>query len=107
MWGSGRVRREAIYVDDIADACIYFMNKKTNKFLINIGVGKDYTIIEYAKKILKVIQVKAKLKFDKTKPDGTPRKLLDVTEARKYGWKSKTTLEAGLLKAYKSFINSK
>lgn len=107
LWGSGRVRREAIYVDDIADACIYFMNKKTNKFLINIGVGKDYTIIEYAKKILKVIQVKAKLKFDKTKPDGTPRKLLDVTEARKYGWKSKTTLEAGLLKAYKSFINSK
>ena len=72
-----------------ADACIYFMNKKTNKFLINIGVGKDYTIIEFAKKILKVVQVKAKLKFDKTKPNGTPQKLLDVTEAKKYGWKSK------------------
>ena len=106
LWGSGKVRREAIYVDDIADACIYFMNKKTNKFLINIGVGKDYTIIDFAKKILKVVQVKAKLKFDKTKPDGTPQKLLDVTEARKYGWKSKTSLEDGLLKAYKSFINS-
>ena len=106
LWGNGKVRREAIYVDDIADACIYFMNKKTNKFLINIGVGKDYTIIEFAKKILKVVQVKAKLKFDKTKPNGTPQKLLDVTEARKYGWKSKTTLEDGLLKAYKSFINS-
>ncbi len=106
LWGSGKARREAIYVDDIADACIYFMNKKTNKFLINIGVGKDYTIIEFAKKILKVIQVKARLEFDKTKPDGTPQKLLDITEARKYGWKSKTTLEDGLLKAYKSFINS-
>ncbi len=106
LWGNGKVRREAIYVDDIADACIYFMNKKTNKFLINIGVGKDYTIIEFAKKILKVVQVKAKLKFDKNKPNGTPQKLLDVTEARKYGWKSKTTLEDGLLKAYKSFINS-
>ncbi len=106
LWGNGKVRREAIYVDDIADACIYFMNKKTNKFLINIGVGKDYTIIEFAKKILKVVQVKAKLKFDKTKPNGTPQKLLDVTEARKYGWKSKITLEDGLLKAYKSFINS-
>ena len=106
LWGNGNVRRDAIYVDDIADACIYFMNKKTNKFLINIGVGKDYTIIEFAKKILKVVQVKDKIKFDKTKPNGTPQKLLDVTEARKYGWKSKTTLEDGLLKAYKSFINS-
>ena len=55
---------------------------------------------------MKVIQVKARLEFDKTKPDGTPQKLLDITEARKYGWKSKTTLEGGLLKAYKSFINS-
>ncbi len=106
LWGSGKVRREAIYVDDIADACIHFMNKKTKKSLINIGVGKDYTIIEFAKKILKVVGVKAQIEFDKTKPDGTPQKLLDVTEARKYGWKSKTTLEDGFLKAYKSFINS-
>jgi len=106
LWGSGKVRREVIYVDDIADACIYFLNKKTNKFLINIGVGKDYTILEFAKKILKIVNVKAQIKFDKTKPDGTPQKLLDVTVSRKYGWKSKTTLEDGLLKAYKSFINS-
>ena len=107
LWGSGKVRREAIYVDDIADACIYFMNKKTKKFLINIGVGKDYTIIEFAKKILKVIGVEAKFKFDRTKPDGTPQKLLDISEARKYGWKSKTKLEDGISKAYKSFLNSK
>ncbi len=107
LWGSGKVRREAIYVDDIADACIYFMNKKTNKFLINIGVGKDYTIIEFAKKILKIIQVKAQIKFDRSKPDGTPQKLLDVSEAAKYGWSSKTTLEDGLLKAYKSFLITK
>ena len=107
LWGSGKVRREAIYVDDIADACIYFMNKKTKKSLINIGFGKDYTIIEFAKKILNIVGVKARIKLDRTKPDGTPRKLLDITEAKKYGWQSKTTLEDGLLKAYKSFINSK
>ena len=107
LWGSGKVKREAIYVDDIADACIYFMNKKTKKSLINIGFGKDYTIIEFAKKILNIVGVKARIKLDRTKPDGTPRKLLDITEAKKYGWQSKTTLEDGLLKAYKSFINSK
>lgn len=107
LWGSGKVRREAIYVDDIADACIHFMNKKTNKSLINIGSGKDYTILQFAKKILNIVGVKAHIKLDRTKPDGTPRKLLDITEAKKYGWKSKITLEDGLLKAYKSFINSK
>ncbi len=106
LWGSGKVRREVIYVDDIADACIYFMNKKTRKSLINIGVGKDYTIIEFAEKILNVVGVKAKLRFDKTKPDGTPRKLLDISEAKKYGWKPKVTLEHGILKTYKSFLNS-
>ena len=107
LWGSGKVRREAIYVDDIADACIHFMNKKTKKSLINIGSGKDYTILQFAKKILNIVGVKAHIKLDRTKPDGTPRKLLDITEAKKYGWQSKTTLEDGLLKAYKSFINSK
>ena len=107
LWGSGKVRREAIYVDDIADACIYFMNKKTKKSLINIGLGKDYTIIEFAKKILNIVGVKARIKLDRTKPDGTPRKLLDINEAKKYGWQPKTILEDGLLKAYKSFINSK
>jgi GDP-L-fucose synthase len=106
LWGSGKVRREAIYVDDIADACIHFMNKKTKEFLINIGVGKDYTIKEFAKKILRVVGVKAQIKFDKSKPDGTPQKLLDVTLAKKYNWRSKTSLEDGFFKAYKSFINS-
>jgi len=107
LWGSGKVRRETIYVDDIADACIHFMNKKIKKSLINIGSGKDYTILQFAKKILNIVGVKAHIKLDRTKPDGTPRKLLDITEAKKYGWQSKTTLEDGLLKAYKSFINSK
>jgi GDP-L-fucose synthase len=106
LWGSGKARREAIYVDDVADACIHFMNKRTEKFLINIGVGKDYTIKEFAKKILRVVGVKAQIKFDKTKPDGTPQKLLDVTLAKKYNWRHKTSLEDGLFKAYKSFINS-
>ena len=106
LWGSGNARREAIYVDDIADACIYFMNKKTKKFLINIGVGKDYTIKEFAKKILKIVGVKAQIKFDKSKLDGTPQKLLDITLAKKYNWRSKTSLEDGLFKAYEFFLNS-
>ncbi|WP_440680405.1 GDP-L-fucose synthase family protein [Candidatus Pelagibacter sp. HIMB1636] len=107
LWGSGKVKREVIYVDDIADACIYFMNKKTQQTLINIGYGKDYTIIDIAKKILKVVGVKAQIKFDRTKPDGTPQKLLDISKAKKYGWKYKTKLDEGLIKAYRSYINSK
>ena len=74
IWGSGRPYRELIYVDDIADACIYFMNKKTNHSLINIGVGKDYTIKYYIEFIIKKLRLNIKIKFDRTKPDGVERK---------------------------------
>ena len=107
LWGSGKVMREIIYVDDIADACIYFMKIKTKKSLINIGTGFDLTITEYAKIILKVLETKAKIKYDTTKPDGTPRKLLDISIAKKFGWAPKIKLEDGILKAYKSFLKSK
>ena len=107
IWGSGKVKREVVFVDDLADACIHFMKIKTKRSLINIGVGKDFTITEYAKKVLKVLNVNAKIKYDKSKPDGTPQKLLDISVAKKYGWKPKVTLEKGILMAYNSFIKSK
>ena len=107
IWGTGKVSREIIYVDDLADACIHFMQIKTRESLINIGTGKDYTINQYAKKILKVLKVSAKIKYDRSKPDGTPRKLLDVSIAKKYGWKSKVSLEKGISMAYKSFLKNK
>ncbi len=107
IWGTGKIRREIIYVDDLADACIYFMNTKTKESLINIGIGKDLTINQYAKKILKVLNITAKINYDKSKPDGTPQKLLDISNAKKYGWKPKVSLEKGILMAYKSFIKNK
>ncbi len=107
IWGSGKVKREIIYVDDLADACIHFMKIKTNRSLINIGVGKDFTITEYAKKVLKVLNVKAKIKYERSKPDGTPQKLLDISIAKKYKWMPKVDLEKGILMAYNSFIKSK
>jgi len=107
LWGNGKAKREIIYVDDIADACIYFMKKKTNHDLINIGTGKDYSIKYYADLILKLIikNKKIKIKYDKTKPNGTLRKVMNVSLAKKYGWKAKTNLEKSILNTYKSFLN--
>ena len=83
------------------------MKIKTNRSLINIGVGKDFTITEYAKKVLIVLNVKAKIKYERSKPDGTPQKLLDISIAKKYKWMPKVDLEKGILMAYNSFIKSK
>ena len=107
IWGSGKVKREIIFVDDLAEACIFFMKKKTKHSLINIGTGIDYSIKDYAKKIMKILNVKANIIFDKTKPDGTPRKLLDISLAKKYGWRAKTTLKNGIIKTYASFLDKK
>merc|ERR1711991_212643 len=104
--GNGRARREVIYVDDIADACIYFIKKKIKETVINIGTGKDYTIKEYLDKIIKKIipHKKITIKYDSNKPNGTPRKVLDVSLAKKYGWKSKTNLNDAILKTYTYFF---
>ena len=107
IWGSGKPRREVIFVDDIADACLFFMKKNIKNFLINIGTGKDKSIKDYANFILKKLNLKAKIKFDKTKPDGVPRKVLDVSLARKYGWKSKISLDDGFDITYKDFLKNK
>ena len=109
MWGDGKAKREVIYVEDIADACIYFMNKNTKEHLINIGSGKDYTISEYAKIILKIILPKKKIKiiFDKSKPNGTPRKIMDISIAKKYGWRPKVALKDSILLTYRAFLKEK
>ncbi len=108
VWGSGKPLRELIFVDDVADACIYFMNKNTKKFLINIGTGKDMRIKDYVNFIIKKLNLKVKIKYDNKKPNGVYRKVLDVRLAKKYGWKAKTTLEKGFDLTYKDFkINYK
>ena len=106
LWGDGTVKREVIYVDDIANACIFFMGKKIKQTIINIGTGKDYTIRNYAKLILKLIipNNKIKIKYDHSKPNGTPRKVLDVSLAKKYGWESRTNLQDAILKTYESYL---
>tara|TARA_B100000780_G_scaffold277085_1_gene247014 strand:+ start:833 stop:1768 length:936 start_codon:yes stop_codon:yes gene_type:complete len=106
LWGNGSAKREVIYVDDVADACIFFMKNKPKETMINIGTGKDYTINQYARMLLKLIipNKKIKIKFDHTKPNGTPRKILNINLAKKYGWKAKTNLKKGILKTYENFI---
>lgn len=105
LWGNGQTKRELIFVDDLANAIIYFLNKKTKKNLINIGSGIEKTIDQYAKLICKIIGVKLKIRYKNKSLTGTPRKLLDCTYARKNGWKSKTNLKTDLLKTYKHFLN--
>ena len=106
LWGNGKAKRELIYVDDLADACVYFMNKKTQETVINIGTGKDLTIRQYADLFLKIILPKSKVRiiYDKSKPNGTPRKVMDVRLARKYGWRAKTDLKTAILKTYNSYL---
>lgn len=104
VWGTGMPLRELIFVDDIADACIYFMKKKTKESLINIGTGRDMKIKDYVNFIIKKLNLKVKIKYDLKKPDGVYRKVLDVKLAKKYGWKSTTSLSKGFDITYKDFI---
>ena len=104
VWGSGQPFRELIYVDDVADACIFFMNKKIKDTLINIGTGKDMKIKEYAKFIIKKLNLSVKIKFKSSKPDGMKRKVLDTSKAKKYGWVSKTSLDEGFDQTYQEFL---
>ncbi len=106
LWGDGSPKRELIYVDDLADACVFFMNKKIKETLVNIGTGKDFTIKEYANLLLKIINPGKKIKilFDRTKPNGTPRKVLNINLAKKYGWKAKTNIEEAIKITYRDYL---
>jgi GDP-L-fucose synthase len=106
LWGTGKAVRELIYVDDLAEACIFFMNKNTKETLINIGNGKGLTILEYAKFIINSLNSDLDIKFDKSKPDGTPIKILDNSISKKYGWYPKVNLERGFKLTYKNFLRN-
>ena len=106
LWGTGKPLRELIYVDDVADACVYFMKKNIKETLINIGTGKDMRIRDYAKFLIKKLNLKVKIKYNKKKPDGVYRKVLDVKLAKKYGWKSKFTLDKGFEITYRDFLKN-
>jgi GDP-L-fucose synthase len=104
LWGSGKSKRELMYVDDLADACIYFMNKKTKESLINVGTGNDRSILNYAKFILKNMNLKCKILLDRSKSDGTPRKIIDSSISRKYGWFPRIDLNKGFDLTLKNYV---
>jgi GDP-L-fucose synthase len=100
VWGSGKPKREFLYVDDLADACLYLMKKYNNEEHINVGTGKDISIEELVEIIKKVVGFKGDIKLDLSKPDGTPRKLLDVNLIHSTGWRHQTELYEGIQKVY-------
>ena len=104
VWGSGKPRREFLHVDDMADACIFVMEGGITEGPYNVGTGSDVTIRELAETIVEVAGFEGKLAFDASKPDGTPRKLLDVSKLRLRGWTAKVSLEAGVRSTYGSFL---
>ena len=104
VWGSGNPRREFMYVDDMADACVFLMESGYKDGLINIGVGEDVSIKEVAELVCKIVKFEGELEFDASKPDGTPRKLLDISKLKALGWKPKTSLADGINEAYKDFL---
>ena len=106
IWGTGTPLREFLYVDDLADACVYLMNTYSGNETVNLGTGKELSIKELAELVKKVVGFKGNITFDTTKPDGTPRKLLNVSKLEKLGWKYKTELEDGIKLAYEDFLNN-
>ena len=106
LWGTGKAKREVMHADDLADACLFFLEKKTKHYLINIGSGIEHTILDYAKIIMKKFDLKLKIKYSGPKIDGTPRKLLNTKLAKKYGWKSKINLDKSLDLTINDFIKN-
>lgn len=103
VWGTGTPKREFLFSDDLANACIYLINNYNDDEIVNIGTGIEVTIKELAETVKEVIGFNGELEFDTSKPDGTPRKLLDCTKLHSLGWKHSTTLKEGIAKAYKDF----
>jgi GDP-L-fucose synthase len=109
LWGTGKPYREFLYVDDLADACIFLMNKYDYRDIgefINIGTGTDVTIKELAELVKKIVGYEGDIRHDLTKPDGTPKKLLDVSRLRSLGWSAKINLEEGIRRAYEFFVGA-
>jgi GDP-L-fucose synthase len=104
VWGSGKPMREFLYVDDMADACVFLMDAGISDGLFNVGTGTDVTIRELAETVMSVVGFKGTIVFDAERPDGTPRKLLNVDRMRELGWQAKTSLRDGIAKAYADFL---
>jgi GDP-L-fucose synthase len=105
VWGTGTPRREFLYVDDMADACIHLMKTYSSDELVNIGTGADITIAEFARLVAATVGYTGKISFDPARPDGTPQKLLDVGRLAKLGWRAHTSLEDGLKLAYQAYLS--
>jgi len=104
VWGTGTPMREFLYADDLADACVFLMQQGYDGPLVNIGTGTDVTIRELAETVVKVVGFQGDLTFDASKPDGTPRKLMDVSRLHGLGWQARTGLEDGIALAYQDFL---
>jgi nucleoside-diphosphate-sugar epimerase len=107
VWGTGKPRREFLHVDDLADACVFLMQNYDGDGWINVGWGRDETIAELAHTICRVVGFTGALRFDTSKPDGTPRKLLDTSRLTALGWSPRIELEAGIRSTYEWFLNNR
>jgi GDP-L-fucose synthase len=104
VWGTGTPRREFLYVDDMADACVHLMKTYSHPDLVNIGTGEDISIAEFARVVAATVGYKGEISFDPSRPDGTPRKLLDVSRLAKLGWRARTSLQDGIKFAYQAYL---
>jgi len=107
VWGTGAPKREFLFADDLADACVFLMQNYSDYGWVNIGSGEEVSIAELAQLVKEVVGYQGKLTFDTTKPDGTPRKLLDVSKLHSLGWRHKTSLREGIAIAYNDFLAQK
>ncbi len=104
VWGTGKPRREFLFVDDLADACVFILKQYSGSDFINIGLGEDIPISDLARMIAEVVGYSGEIVYDPSKPDGTPRKLVDVSRLKALGWTARTTLQEGLEKSYADFL---
>ena len=105
VWGTGTPRREFLYVDDLADACIHLMKTYSHAEMVNIGTGEDITIADFARVVAAAVGYKGATSYDTSRPDGTPQKLLDVSRLAKLGWRARTSLEDGIRMAYQAYLS--
>jgi GDP-L-fucose synthase len=105
VWGTGTPRREFLYVDDMADACVHLMKTYSAAGMVNIGVGEDISIAEFARLVADAVGYAGMIRFDTTRPDGTPQKLLDVSRLTALGWRARTSLKDGIKLAYQAYLS--
>jgi len=104
VWGTGTPRREFLYVDDMADACVHLMKTYSHSEMVNIGLGEDIAISDFARVVAATVGYKGAISYDTSRPDGTPQKLLDVSRLGKLGWRARTSLEDGMRLAYQAYL---